>query len=45
MQDCAGVDDDGIIGPVTREKMQFVTPDCLAQGKRPSKNFLKNFFS
>jgi hypothetical protein len=45
MQDCVGVDDDGIIGPVTREKMQFVTPDCLAQGKRPSKNFLKKFFS
>ena len=45
MQTCANVDEDGIIGPVTREKMQFVTPDCLAEQKRPSTNFLKKFFS
>lgn len=31
MQICAGVEDDGIIGPVTREKMQYVTPDCLVR--------------
>lgn len=45
MQTCAGVEDDGIIGPATREKMQFVTPDCLAQGKRPSTGFFKKLFN
>ena len=29
MQKCAGVPSDGIIGPVTREKMQYVTEECL----------------
>lgn len=31
MQKCAGVGADGVIGPVTREKMKFVTEDCLYQ--------------
>jgi lysozyme family protein len=29
MQKCAGVPQDGIIGPMTREKMQYVTEECL----------------
>jgi lysozyme family protein len=29
MQRCAGVPADGIIGPATREKMQYVTEECL----------------
>jgi len=29
MQKCAGVPADGVIGPATREKMQYVTEDCL----------------
>lgn len=29
MQKCAGVPQDGIIGPITREKMQYVTEECL----------------
>lgn len=29
MQKCAGVPADGIIGPVTREYMHCVTPECL----------------
>lgn len=29
MQKCAGVTQDGIIGPATREKMQFITEECL----------------
>lgn len=29
MQKCAGVPQDGVIGPATREKMQYVTEDCL----------------
>jgi hypothetical protein len=44
MQNCAGVLDDGIIGPVTREKMQYVTADCL-QSLEEKKFFLKKFFS
>ena len=31
MQECAGVRADGVIGPVTREKMVNVTEDCLYQ--------------
>ena len=29
MQKCAGVPQDGLIGPATREKMQYVTEECL----------------
>jgi lysozyme family protein len=29
MQGCAKVPQDGIIGPATREKMQYVTEECL----------------
>jgi hypothetical protein len=29
MQTCCEAPEDGIIGPATREKMQFVTPQCL----------------
>lgn len=29
MQKCCGVPQDGLIGPATREKMQFVTEECL----------------
>jgi murein L,D-transpeptidase YcbB/YkuD len=29
MQGCAGVPQDGLIGPMTREKMKFVTEECL----------------
>lgn len=34
MQRCAGVPADGIIGPVTREKMQYVTEECLYQKRK-----------
>ena len=33
MQKCAGVKPDGLIGPATRERMQFVTEDCLYQAR------------
>ena len=33
MQKCAGVNPDGLIGPATRERMQFVTEDCLYQAR------------
>lgn len=33
MQRCAGVPADGIIGPATREKMQYVTEECLYQAR------------
>ena len=33
MQKCAGVEPDGLIGPATRERMQFVTEDCLYQAR------------
>lgn len=46
MQLCAGVNDDGIIGPVTREKMQFVTPDCLlSEPKFTISSYLKQLLS
>ena len=46
MQLCAGVNDDGIIGPVTREKMQFVTPDCLmVEPKFTISSYLKQLLS
>ena len=31
MQRCAGVREDGVIGPMTRSKMKFITEDCLYQ--------------
>jgi lysozyme family protein len=40
MQECAGVSADGVIGPVTREKMQYVTEDCLFQKRNTFYNTL-----
>ena len=40
MQKCAGVPDDGLIGPATREKMQYVTEDCLYQERNKWYNLL-----
>jgi len=34
MQGCAGVPQDGIIGPVTREKMEYVSEECLIRESR-----------
>lgn len=38
MQKCCGVTQDGIIGPVTREKMQYVTEECLYEGRNTAYN-------
>ena len=40
MQRCAGVPDDGIIGPATREKMQYVTEECLYNARNTFYNNL-----
>ena len=40
MQGCAGVPADGIIGPATREKMQFVTEECLYKARNTTYNQL-----
>jgi lysozyme family protein len=40
MQTCAGVEDDGIIGPVTREKMLNVSEECLYQKRNTAYNNL-----
>lgn len=40
MQRCAGVPDDGIIGPATREKMQYVTEECLYNARNTAYNNL-----
>lgn len=38
MQGCAGVPADGIIGPMTREKMQYVTEECLYNARNTAYN-------
>ena len=38
MQGCAGVPQDGLIGPMTREKMQFVTEECLYNARNTTYN-------
>ena len=40
MQGCAGVPQDGIIGPATREKMQYVTEECLYNARNTAYNRL-----
>ena len=40
MQKCAGVEADGLIGPGTREKMQFVTEECLYNARNTTYNNL-----
>ena len=40
MQGCAKVPQDGIIGPATREKMQYVTEDCLYAARNTTYNNL-----
>lgn len=40
MQGCAGVPADGIIGPATREKMQYVTEECLYNARNTAYNNL-----
>jgi lysozyme family protein len=40
MQGCAGVPQDGLIGPATREKMQFVTEECLYNARNTAYNTL-----
>lgn len=40
MQGCAGVPQDGVIGPVTREKMQYVTEECLYTARNTTYNQL-----
>lgn len=40
MQKCAGVEGDGIIGPATREKMQYVTEECLYNARNTFYNNL-----
>lgn len=40
MQGCAKVPADGIIGPATREKMQYVTEDCLYNARNTTYNNL-----
>ena len=40
MQGCAGVPADGVIGPATREKMQFVTEECLYKARNTTYNQL-----
>jgi lysozyme family protein len=38
MQGCAGVPQDGLIGPMTREKMKFVTEECLYNARNTTYN-------
>jgi murein L,D-transpeptidase YcbB/YkuD len=38
MQGCAGVPQDGLIGPMTREKMKFVTEECLYNAENTTYN-------
>lgn len=40
MQKCAGVPQDGLIGPATREKMQHVTEECLFNERNSAYNQL-----
>jgi lysozyme family protein len=40
MQGCAKVPQDGIIGPATREKMQYVTEECLYKARNTTYNNL-----
>jgi len=40
MQGCAKVPADGIIGPATREKMQYVTEECLYLARNTTYNNL-----
>ena len=40
MQKCAGVPADGLIGPATREKMIYVTEDCLYIERNKWYNYL-----
>ena len=40
MQKCAGVPQDGIIGPITRDKMQYVTEECLYTARKSFYNSL-----
>lgn len=40
MQGCAGVPQDGLIGPATREKMQYVTEECLYNARNTAYNRL-----
>ena len=40
MQGCAGVPQDGLIGPATREKMQYVTEECLYNARNSAYNRL-----
>jgi len=40
MQKCAGVPQDGIIGPATREKMQYVSEECLYNQRNSTYNQL-----
>ena len=40
MQKCAKVPQDGIIGPVTREKMQYVTEECLFEHRNTFYNII-----
>jgi lysozyme family protein len=40
MQGCAKVPQDGIIGPATREKMQYVTEECLYNARNTTYNNL-----
>ena len=40
MQGCAKVPQDGVIGPATREKMQYVTEECLYKARNTTYNNL-----
>lgn len=40
MQGCAKVPQDGVIGPATREKMQYVTEECLYKARNTTYNQL-----
>lgn len=40
MQSCAGVPQDGLIGPVTREKMLHITEECLYNKRNTTYNQL-----
>jgi lysozyme family protein len=40
MQGCAKVPQDGVIGPATREKMQYVTEECLYNARNTTYNQL-----